>query len=49
MFYTILWFIMWLLLGTPALALWSPAFVSLVVAILADILVRSPYLPPWAK
>lgn len=45
MFYTILWFIIWLLLETPALALGTAPFWALIVAILADILIRSPYWP----
>lgn len=48
MFYTIFWFIIWLLLGTPALALGTPAFWALIVAIVVDILVRSPY-GPWFR
>lgn len=37
MFYTILWVIIWLMGGAPALAFGTPVFWALVVALLIDI------------
>jgi len=45
MFYTILWLIIWLLIGAPGFSFSTPIFWSFIIAILADALIHGwPYI-----